>query len=349
VKACQSFHDHKEGHQMTEQKKFLNGFRSSERIVVALIALFGVDCDALAQSDYPNRPVQLVVPYGPGGVADVGMRIVADKLAARLKQQFVVENRPSGGGIVAASAVARAVPDGYTLLMTGNPSAISASLFKSLPYSVLTDFASTSTTAYFEPLILTRANSPLKSVQNLVKAARANPGKLNFGAINPGSTQHLAAELFKSVTDINVTIVPFRTSADFATALLRGDVDVAFEFYAAIRGQIADGKVAAVASTGQKRTAYLPAVPTVQESGIKDFEVVSWNGISVPAATPAAVVNVLTRAINEVLPSPDVQEKVSKLGMEMRGSTPEAMTDRMKSDIAKWAAVIEKAGIPKHD
>ena len=134
-----------------------------------------------------------------------------------------------------------------------------------------------------------------------------------------------------------------------STALLRGGVDVAFEFYAAVRGQIADKKVIAVASTGRKRTAYLPAVPTVQGSGIKNFEVVSWNGISVPAATPKAVVQVLTRAINEVLPSPDIQEKVSKLGMEMRGSTPEAMTERMKSDIAKWAAVIEKAGIPKHD
>ena len=134
-----------------------------------------------------------------------------------------------------------------------------------------------------------------------------------------------------------------------STALLRGGVDVAFEFYAAVRGQIADKKVIAVASTGRKRTAYLPAVPTVQESGIKNFEVVSWNGISVPAATLKAVVKVLTRAINEVLPNPDVQEKVSMLGMEMRGSTPEAMTERMKTDLAKWAAVIEKAGIPKHD
>jgi tripartite-type tricarboxylate transporter receptor subunit TctC len=334
---------------MTEQKMFQNGLHPSGRIVVALIALFGVDGRALAQSDYPNRPVQLVVPYGPGGVADVGMRIVADKLTARLKQQFVVENRPSGGGIVAATAVARAVPDGYALLMTGNPSAISASLFKSLPYNVLTDFASTSTTAYFEPLILTRANSPLKSVQDLVKAARANPGKLNFGAINPGSTQHLAAELFKSVTDINVTIVPFRTSADFATALLRGDVDVAFEFYAAVYGLIAEKKLVALASTGPKRSIYLPDVPTVAESGIRNYEVVSWNGISAPAKTPQPIIQALAKAINDVLSMPDVQEKAQPLGMVMRGSTPDEMTARLKADIAKWADVIEKAGIPKRD
>jgi tripartite-type tricarboxylate transporter receptor subunit TctC len=233
--------------------------------------------------------------------------------------------------------------------MTGNNNAISASLFKSLPYNILADFASTSTTSFFDLLIVTRAGSPLKSLQDVVKMARANPGRLNIATTNPGSTQNLAAELFRSATAIEVTIVPFRTSPDMATALLRGDVDVAFEFYAGVQGLIADNKVVALASTGPKRTSYLPDAPTVQESGIKDFEVVSWNGISVPAATPKAVVQVLTRAINEVLPTPGIREKATKLGMEMRGSTPEAMTERMKSDIAKWAAVIDKAGIPKHD
>ena len=165
----------------------------------------------------------------------------------------------------------------------------------------------------------------------------------------PGSTQNLAAELFRSTADIKITIVPFRTSPDMATALLRGDVDIAFEFYAAIQGQIADGKVVALASTGPKRTAYLPAVPTVQEGGIQGYEVASWNGISVPAATPKPVIQVLTRAINDVLPDPGVQEKAKKLGMEMRGSTPEEMTARLRGDIAKWTAVIEKAGIPKRD
>jgi tripartite-type tricarboxylate transporter receptor subunit TctC len=304
---------------------------------------------ASAQSDYPNRPVQLIVPYGAGGVADAGMRILAESLTGRLKQPFVVENRPGAGGIVAAKAGASAAPDGYTVLMTGNNNAISASLFKSLPYNILTDFASTSTTSFFDLLIVTRAGSPLKSLQDVVKVARANPGRLNIATTNPGSTQNLAAELFRSATAIEVTIVPFRTSPDMATALLRGDVDVAFEFYAGVQGLIADNKVVALASTGPKRTSYLPDAPTAQESGIKDFEVVSWNGISVPAATPKAVVQVLTRAINEVLPTPGIREKATKLGMEMRGSTPEAMTERMKSDIAKWAAVIDKAGIPKHD
>jgi len=315
------------------------------------IALFSVAMVATghAQSDYPNRPVQLIVPYAAGGIADAGMRILADKLAGRLKQAFVVDNRPGAGGIVAAKAGAAAPPDGYTVLMTGNNNAISASLFRSLPYNILTDFASTSTTSFFDLLIVTRAGSPLKSVQDVVAAARANPGKLNIATINPGSTQNLAAELFRSATGITATIVPFRTSPDMATAVLRGDVDIAFEFYAATQALIADRKVVALASTGAQRTAYLPDVPTVRESGVEDFEVASWNGISVPAATPKAVVDVLTRAINDVLPSPDVQDKSRKLGMEMRGSTPEAMTERMKSDMVKWAAVIEKAGIAKHD
>jgi tripartite-type tricarboxylate transporter receptor subunit TctC len=302
-----------------------------------------------AQSGYPSRPVQLIVPYGAGGIADVGMRIVAERLSGHFKQNFVIENRPGAGGILAAKAAATAAPDGYTLLMTGNNNAISASLFRSLPYNILTDFASTSTTSFFDLLIVTRAGSPLKTVQDIIAAAQAHPGRLNIATINPGSTQNLAAELFRSTAGIAATIVPFRTSPDMATALLRGDVDLAFEFYTAMHGQIDDNKVVALASTGPHRTAYLPNVPTVRESGLKDYEVTSWNGISVPAGTPNEVVAILTAAINAVLPAPEVQEKAGKLGMEMRGSTPQEMTARMQSDIAKWAAVIEKAGIPKQD
>jgi tripartite-type tricarboxylate transporter receptor subunit TctC len=302
-----------------------------------------------AQAPYPQRPVMLIVPYGAGGIADTGMRILADKLSSKLGQQVVVDNRPGAGGIIAAKAGSSATPDGHTLLMTGNNNAISEVLFRSLPYNILTDFASTSTTSFFDLLIVTREDSPLKTLQDVFKAAQANPGKLNIGTINPGSTQNLAAELFRSTAGVNVTIVPFRTSPDMAGAILRGDLDLAFEFYAAIQGQILDHKMRVLASTGTKRTAYLPDVPTVEESGINGYEVVSWNGISVPAATPKPVIDTISRAINEVLPLPDVQEKSQRLGMDMRASTPQDMTARMKSDIAKWSAVIEKAGIPERD
>jgi tripartite-type tricarboxylate transporter receptor subunit TctC len=318
-------------------------------IAAVFAATFAVSPAALSQSDYPNRPVTLLVPYAAGGVADVGMRILGDRLSSRLNQQFVIEDRPGAGGIVAAQAGAAAAPDGYTLLMTGNNNAIAAALFKALPYNVLTDFASVSTAAFFDLLIVTRAGSPLHSVQDIVEAARANPGKLNLGTINPGSTQNLAAELFASSAGIKAAIVPFRASPDMAGAVMRGDVDVAFEFYAAISGLLADKKVVALASAGIKRTDYLPDVPTVIEGGIKDYEVTSWNGLSVPKNTPAGIIAVLNQAMKDVMPSPDVQERSKQMGMAMHWSTPEGMTARMTADIAKWGAVIDKAGIPKRD
>jgi tripartite-type tricarboxylate transporter receptor subunit TctC len=314
-----------------------------------LAAVFADISPALAEAAYPNRPVTLIVPYGAGGVADVGMRILGDQLSNRLKQQCVIENRPGAAGIVAAQAGAAAAPDGYTLLMTGNNNAIAVALFKSLPYNILTDFASISTAAFFDLLIVTRDGSPLKSLADVIAAAKANPGKLNIGTINPGSTQNLAAELFTSTAGIKAAIVPFRTSPDMAGAVMRGDIDVAFEFYAAISGLLADHKIVALASTGLKRTAYLPDVPTVMESGIKDYDVASWNGLSAPAATPKPIIATLNAAMKEVIPGPDVQRKSSQMGMAMRWSTPEDMTARMQADIAKWGAVIEKAGIAKRD
>src|ERR1700691_2222483 len=275
---------------------------------------------ALAEADYPNRPVTLIVPYAAGGVADVGMRILGEQLSNRLKQQFVIENRPGAAGIVAAATGPAAAPDGYTLLMTGNNNAIAAALFKSLPYNILTDFDSVSTAAFFDALIVTRAGSPLKSTRDVVHAAKANPGKLNIGTINPGSTQNLAAELFISTTDIKAAIVPFRTSPDMAGAVMRGDIDVAFEVYAAIDGLLPDKKLTALASAGRKRTAYLPDVPTVIESGIADYEVTSWNGIAAPPGTPAGVIATLNRAMKDVIPASDVQSKASQMGMAMRAS-----------------------------
>jgi tripartite-type tricarboxylate transporter receptor subunit TctC len=318
---------------------------------IAAILLAGTASPRLAQTQnaYPNRPVSLIVPYAAGGVADVAMRLLGDKLSARFGQQFVIENRPGAGGIVAAQAAAGASGDGYTLLMTGNNNAIATALFKSLPYNVLTDFASVSTAAFFDLLIVTRVGSPLHSIADVIATARANPGKLNIGTINPGSTQNLAAELFNNTAEIKAAIVPFRTSPDMAGALLRGDIDVAFEFYAAVHGLLADNKLVALASAGLRRTAYLPQVPTVIESGLNDYEVTSWNGLSVPAATPAPIIATLNLAMKEVMPSADIQTRSAEMGMAMRWSTPDDMTARMTADIDKWSAVIAKAGIAKRD
>jgi tripartite-type tricarboxylate transporter receptor subunit TctC len=318
-------------------------------IAAAMFAVATISVPAQTADNYPSRPVVLIVPYGPGGVADVGMRILGQKLSARLHQQFVIENKPGPGGIVAAQTAANAVPDGYTALMTGNNTAIAEALFKKLPFNVLTDFASVSTASFFDLLIVTRNGSPLRSVQDVIAAAKAHPGKLNIGTIVPGSTQNLAAELFLTTTGIKATIVTFRTSADMANAVMRGDVDLEFEFYAAVEGLLASHKLTVLASTGDKRTAYLPNVPTVIEGGIKTYDVVSWNGISVPAKTPPSVVATLNKAMGDVIPDPEIQDRAKQMGMEMRWSTPADMTARLKSDIGRWGAVIAKAGIPQHD
>ncbi len=318
-------------------------------LAATLLAVIPSSRAAESQNDYPSRPVSLIVPYAAGGVADVAMRLLGDKLSTRLGQQFVIENRPGAGGIVAAQTAAAADADGYTLLMTGNNTASAAALFKSLPYNVLTDFASISTAAFFDLLLVTRNGSPLHSVKDVIAAARADPGKLNIGTINPGSTQNLAAELFVSTAEIKAAIVPFRTSPDMAGALLRGDIDLAFEFYAAVNGLLTDNKLAVLASAGTTRTAYLPQVPTVIESGLKDYEVTSWNGLSAPAATPPRIIMTLNRAMKDVMPAPDIQTRSAAMGMALRWSTPEEMTARMQADIRKWSAVIEKAGIARRD
>jgi tripartite-type tricarboxylate transporter receptor subunit TctC len=337
---------------MNAKAKIVAKFSAAATMAVVLAAAIGITATAQTASGYPNHPVVLIVPYGPGGVADVGMRILGEKLSNRLKQQFVIENRPGAGGIVAAQAGASAAPDGYTLLMVGNNNAIAASLFNKLPYNVLTDFASVSTASFFDLLILTRAGSPQRSLDDFIAVAKAHPGQLNIGTITPGSTQNLAAELFVSTVGIKATIVTFRTSADMANALMRGDIDLEFEFYAAVQGLLTGDKsstLVALASTGTKRTAYLPNVPTAIESGIKGYEVTSWNGLSVPAKTPPAIIATLNAAMKDVIPDSDVQNKAKAMGMQMRWSTPADMTARMQADIAKWGGVIAAAGIPKND
>ena len=300
-----------------------------------------------AEPGYPNRPVRILVPYGPGGVADTTVRLLGQKLNERLGQQFVIENRPGAGGILAAKAGAMALPDGYTLALTGNGTAISKSLFKTLPYDVLRDFKSVSVMAWLDLTIATKADGPLKTVSDIVAAAKKNPGKLNFGTIAPGSTQHLSAELFRLTGDIKVAMVTFRTTPDLVTALLRGDVDVGFDYLAGFRAQISDNALRAVASTGDKRSPSTPDVPTVKESGMPDYVVTSWNAVSAPAATPDDIVQFLSKEIREALKSPDIQAKALQFGLDARGTTPEEMQARMRADIEKWGAVIEKAGLEK--
>jgi len=296
---------------------------------------------------YPSKPVRIIVPYGPGGIADVTMRLVAQNLSQRFGQQFFIENRPGAGGVVGMQAAREAPADGYTLVMVGGGLTIAKALFKSLPYNLETDFAPISTTASYGLVIATKAGSPYKTIKDVIANAKDHPGTLNFGTINAGSAQNLSAELFRSMAGIDVTIVPYKTTPDLANAVLRGDVDVAFEYFVGFQSPITAGQMTVLATTAHERTNNLPDVPTVAESGLTDYEVTSWNGLAVRRGVPTDIILELNRAINEALKYPDIQKFSNSAGMDARGMSPEDLQNRIASDVAKWSQVIEKAGIKK--
>ena len=302
---------------------------------------------AAAAQTFPTKPVRLVVGFAPGGVADITARVVAQKLSEQLGQQVIVDNRPSAGGIVAAEAVAKAEPDGHTLLLMTNGNAVSASLFRTLPYDTQADFAPVSTLGFFDVAVVVPADSKIDSLPALLAYAKANPGKLNIGTINVGSTQNLAAELFKSATAVDATIVPYKGSPAVITALRGHDVQVAFEMLAPVIPQAKGGAVRILAVTSERRFPGLPDVPTVAESGVPGYAATSWNAIAAPAKTPRAVIDRLNREINAALKAPEVVEKLAAQGVTARGGTPEDMRRLVAADVDKWRRVIEQAKIER--
>ncbi|SDP31297.1 tripartite tricarboxylate transporter substrate binding protein [Afipia sp. GAS231] len=314
--------------------------------LVAVAAALLMPQLACAQN-YPTRPIRLILPFGPGGVADVTARIVTEKLGEKLGQRFIIENMPGAGGITAARAVLSSPPDGYTLALLSNGTAISVSLFKSLNFNPVTDFAPISSMGTFDFIFVTKSGSPYGTLADFIKAAKAKPGTLNVGTINVGSTQNLAAQLFKSTAGVDVTIVPFRSSPDVLIALLRGDIQIAIENFTSVQSHIADHAVAAVASSGPVRTGFMPDVPTVKEAGGGDFEARSWNAIFAPKGTPPEIIKTLNAALREVLDDPTLKQRALELGIEAKASSPEEILGRLKDDIGKWADVIDRAGIAK--
>jgi len=321
--------------------------RSSTQIVCGVsLALTLAIVPAQADS-YPSKPVRVIVPYGPGGIADVTMRLVAQNLSQSFGQQFFIENRPGAGGVVGMQSAREAPADGYTIAMVGGGLTIAKALFKSLPYDIEKDFTPISTTASYGLVVTAKAGALYKNIKDVIAAAKARPGKLNFGTINAGSTQHLSAELFRIMAGIDVTIIPYKTTPDLANAVMRGDVDIAFEYFAGFQASIANDQMAVLATTAQARASNLPNVPTAIESGLPDYEVTSWNGLAVPTGTPADIVAQLNRGVIEALKSPEVQKFSNSAGMDARGMSSDDLRKRIKSDVAKWALVIEKAGIAK--
>ena len=318
-------------------------FRTAGLLIAFLIGIASV-VPASAQAPYPNRPIRIVVPFGPGGFADITVRLLAQKLAERTSAQVVIENRPGAGGIVAASAVTSAEPDGYTLFVFSSGIALSKSLLKSMPFDPVSAFAPISTMALFDLLLLVKADSPMHTLKDALDAARADPQKFNVGTINPGSTQNVTAELLRSTSGIAMTVVPYRTSAEVLTSLLRGDMQVGIETYAALRSAIDAGQIRAIASSGSKRSPQQPDVPTLRESGI-DAAVDGWNSLVAPAGTPREVVVFLNGHVRAIIGDPDFQKRMIELGGEPSAGSPEELDARLKSDIDMWAAVVKKAGL----
>jgi tripartite-type tricarboxylate transporter receptor subunit TctC len=314
--------------------------------VLALSTLAASSRQAHA-ANYPDKSVRIVVPFAAGGVGDITARIIAEKLGDKLGQRFYVENQAGAGGIVAARTIISSPPDGYTLALLANGTAVSVSLFKKLPYDPLKDFAPISSLGFFDFLFATAANSPFKTLGDFIAAAKARPGTLNVGTINVGSTQNLSAELFKTAAGIDFTIIPYRGTPEIQVALLQGDVALMIDSYSSMKGNLADGKLRALASSGAQRSEATPELATVQEGGVAGYDVVSWNALFAPAGTSPEIVKTLNAALQDILADADVKKRLLELGIEAKAGTPEALASRLKSDIDKWQKVIEKAGIQK--
>jgi tripartite-type tricarboxylate transporter receptor subunit TctC len=318
-------------------------FSTSALATGAALAMPGV---ARAQA-YPNRPVRVILPFAAGGVADVTSRLAADKLGEKLGQRFIIENMAGPGGIAAGRAAASAAPDGYTLYLITNGTAISVALYKQLPFDPVKDFAPISMVGNFELVFTVNADSPYKTLEDLLKAARAQLGKLNIGTIAVGSTQHLGAELFRSSAKVDMQLIPYKTSPDAMVGLIRNDVQVFIDFYAALRSGLLDKKLRPLATSGLKRTAFLPDVPPVAEAGVPGYEVLSWNGLGAPTGTPPEIIATLNKAIREVLALPDVIKRYNEVGITAQASSPEELRARFIADVKKWSEVIERAKIPR--
>jgi len=300
---------------------------------------------ARGQARFPERPITLIVPFAPGGIADLTARAVADDMSRTLGQPVIVDNRPSAGSIVASQAVAGARPDGHTLLLMSNANAVSVSLFRKLPYDTLRDFAPVTTLGYFDIGVFVAAGSPIATLADAVAWARTRPGRLNMGTIAAGSTQHLSAKLFETVAGVSALVVPYKGSPAVLAALRAGEIDVAFEMVGPMVPHVAAGAVRALAVSSDRRNPALPGVPTVQQAGIGGYNVASWNAIAAPAGTPPDVIERLNRAAADALASAAVGAKLVPLGMRLQASTPAEMQALLVAEIKRWGDVIRSARI----
>jgi tripartite-type tricarboxylate transporter receptor subunit TctC len=319
-----------------------------KRIAVALLlGLAALPAGDVRAQDYPNRPIRLMVPFAPGGGVDATARILAAKMAESLKQPVVLDHRPGAGGTLGADAVAKAAPDGYTILLTVSGLAAAPALYKSLPFDPVRDLAPVSQLAASTLLLVVTPKLPAATTQELIALAKAKPGSLNYGSSGVGAPLHLNMEIFKHSAGIDIVHIPFRGDAPMNTALVAGDVQLAF-MPAATGVPLADaGRVRALGLIGLKRAAALPNVPTLTEAGVKGLESTSWYGVFAPAKTPRPIVDQLAREVAKAVKSPDFAGRMRNQGDEPIGSSPDEFAALFRADVVRFARIIEIAKIPK--
>lgn len=303
---------------------------------------------AQAQSadKYPSKPINYVVPFAAGGTTDLLGRLIGQRLSQVLGQSVVVENRPGAGGNIGSDYVAKAAPDGYTLVGgTISSHSINVSLYPKMPYDPVKNFQPVALIGTLPNVLVVNASSPWKSVEDVIAAAKAKPGAINFGSSGNGTSQHLSAELFANMAGLKLTHVPYKGSSQAVQALLGNQVDLVFENSVAAVPMIQSGKFRALATTGPKRSAELPDVPTVSEAGLKGYEIVSWQAIFAPAGTPAPIVNKLATEIGKIIREPEMRAKLAGLGVEPSGAGPAELGAFQKREVAKWAELIKVANI----
>ncbi len=309
------------------------------------ILLAGVTASPLSAQTYPNRPIRFIFPFPPGGPTDILGRILGQKLAERLGQPVVPENKPGAGANIGLEIGAKAKPDGYTITLASPSLSISPTLYKKLNYDSVKDFAPISLVAEIPNVLLVPSSSPIKSLKELIAYAKANPGKLNFGSGGIGTSNHLASELLKTLAQINIVHVPYKGSNQALIGMMGGEVGMVVVGIPPSQGQIKAGKVRALAVLSEERLPAFPNIPTAKEAGIDNFEVTTWYGILAPAGTPRDIVTRLNGELVKIIAMPDTKEKMQNAGFEPLSSTPEKFTEFVKTEIVRWGKVIKDANI----
>ena len=309
----------------------------------SLLLMPGVSLDAAAQA-YPNRAIRMVVPFPPGGGTDTAARIVSAKVAELLPASVVIENRPGAGSMLGTELVAKAKPDGYTLLTVGAEFSINPSLQPKVPYDAQRDFAPISQTLSSQYVFSTHPSVPVRSVEQFIALAKAHPGKLNYGSSGNGSANHLAGALFQLMSGTTLVHIPYKGGAPLAIALMSGEIDFMFSSTAAAVAQVRTGKVRALAVTGVNRFSELPDVPTVAEAGLPGYVVTGWFGVLAPAGTPRELIEKLNTAIVKAMQDPRIRERVASVGNEPVGNSPEEFSAFLRTEIAKWSKVVKASG-----